>query len=308
MEHLPPSPTIALTPSESTLVSLLSSCCAWINSTHPQPSPEEGGSHVDYARSGPLEARIAGGWVRDKLLGLPSNDLDISLSLMTGLNFAILFKQYLSTVAPSTPGSSSHDNMATQAAEALSRITKIAANPEQSKNLETATATFNGLQLDFVNLRKEVYHGDSRIPVMEFGDPREDAERRDITINSLFFNVHTREVEDCTGMGLGDMRAGLVRTPLSPLTTFLDDPLRILRCVRFASRFNYRLDEGIVACLEGEGNVERGDDPRLREMEAGEVPRRGRELVREALVSKVSRERVGIEVDKMLKGEWRGSR
>ena len=139
-----------------------------------------------------------------------------------------------------------------------------------------------------------------------FGTPTEDAERRDITINTMFYNVHTRRIEDFTGKGLADLQDGLVRTPLPPLTTFLDDPLRILRCVRFASRFGYRLDTSIRTCLASVAesadlsiaDLAEAKDPRLHQMSL----QRARELLRKALHTKVSRERFGIEVDKMLNG------
>lgn len=70
---------------------------------------------------------------------------------------------------------------------------------------------------------------------------QEDALRRDLTINSLFYNVNTGEIEDFSGRGLADMRDGIIRTPLPPLTTLLDDPLRVLRAVRFASRLDFRM-------------------------------------------------------------------
>lgn len=297
------SPSILLDPIEEEIVVLLDSCCDWINAQRPQPSEAEGGSPVEYV--GEVTARIAGGWVRDKLLGMDSHDLDVSLSVMTGLNFAILFKAFLlKRDKAAASGASSSTQSA--AASAMSRITKISANPEQSKSLETATANILGLSLDFVNLRKEIYEGNSRIPIMSFGTPLEDAERRDITINSLFYNVKTRKVEDWTEKGLLDMRAGLIRTPLPPLTTFLDDPLRVLRCIRFASRFNYALDVDVRACLTGTADSRQmtaADDPRLQGVEPGSMSQKGRELVRDALMNKVSRERVGIEVDKMLSGE-----
>jgi tRNA nucleotidyltransferase (CCA-adding enzyme) len=108
--------------------------------------------------------------------------------------------------------------------------------------LETATARFMGLELDFVNLRSEEYTESSRIPdSMKFGTPKEDAERRDLTINSLFYNLHTEVVEDCTGMGIEDIRNGIIRTPLDPMKTFIDDPLRVLRAVRFAARLDFKI-------------------------------------------------------------------
>ncbi|KAH9947968.1 hypothetical protein B0H21DRAFT_821480 [Amylocystis lapponica] len=206
--------------------------------------------------------RIAGGWVRDKLLGLQSNDIDIALTDMMGVAFAEHLVEYCSSVKQL----------------AVKGITKIESNPDQSKHLETAKTTILGLDLDIVNLRSEEYAEDSRIPTqVTFGTPLQDALRRDITINALFYNVHSRSVEDHTGKGLDDLKNGIVRTPLAPKETFMDDPLRVIRCVRFASRFGFEM----VPDLE---NAARDPD------------------IQEALVSKISKERVGEEIDKMMKG------
>lgn len=91
--------------------------------------------------------------------------------------------------------------------------------------------------IDLVNLRSEKYTDDSRVPVIEIGSPEEDALRRDLTINALFYNINEQKVEDFTGKGLEDLQNGIIRTPLDPLQTFLDDPLRVLRTIRFACRF-----------------------------------------------------------------------
>ena len=286
-------PTLSLTPLESLLCGLLDHACRWMSDVDPQVECE--GRTYSFSQlcrpNEPsalrCEARIAGGWVRDKLLQLPSHDLDVSLSTLTGHNFALFLQAYLASDAfAATPLKATMDAHA-HGATAISHIGKIAANPEQSKNLETATARVLGLDVDFVNLRKEVYEGGSRIPIMSFGTPYEDAMRRDMTVNALFYNVHTQRVEDWTGHGLDDLRTGLVRTPLEPAATFEDDPLRILRCIRFASRFGYAVHPSIVACLAG--------------TETPEAHTRA-ETLREALSRKVSRERVGIEVDKMLAG------
>lgn len=78
----------------------------------------------------------------------------------------------------------------------------------------------------------------------------EDAERRDLTINSLFYNLRTKQIEDFTGLGLKDLCDGVIRTPLEPTATLLDDPLRLLRSVRFACRFGYVFDEKLYnACF-----------------------------------------------------------
>jgi tRNA nucleotidyltransferase (CCA-adding enzyme) len=89
--------------------------------------------------------------------------------------------------------------------------------------------------------------------------------------------LHTRLVEDHTSHGLQDLSNGVIRTPLPPFQTFLDDPLRVLRCIRFASRFGFVLGEGIEEAVK---------DRRIKD----------------GLQNKISRERVGVEVSKMLKG------
>ncbi|KAF9498151.1 hypothetical protein BDN71DRAFT_1386446 [Pleurotus eryngii] len=210
--------------------------------------------------------RIAGGWVRDKLLGAESNDIDIALSDMMGEPFAehlVKFARTQGVVA--------------------SEVAKIEKNPDQSKHLETATFRILDRSIDVVNLRSEEYTGDSRIPnQVTFGTPLQDALRRDITINALFYNIHTRSVEDFTEKarpywGIHDLKNGIVRTPLPPRETFLDDPLRVIRCVRFASRFDFAMEPELETAVK---------DP----------------IIQAALRTKVSRERVGEELTKMVKG------
>lgn len=217
-----------------------------------------------------LELRFAGGWVRDKLLGIQSHDIDTAINAMTGYTFSMKMKEYLSN----------EENMKKHSIEPndIGNLHKIAANPEKSKHLETVTTRIFGFDVDFVNLRKETYSEDSRNPQMEFGTAEEDALRRDATINALFYNIHTDLVEDFTG-GLKDMDAKLIRTPLDPHTTFMDDPLRVLRLIRFASRLNFEIVQ--------ESQVSMKDPP-----------------VQRALELKISRERVGVELEKMLKGEF----
>ncbi|KZT42787.1 hypothetical protein SISSUDRAFT_1058254 [Sistotremastrum suecicum HHB10207 ss-3] len=208
-----------------------------------------------------VECRVAGGWVRDKLLGQDSDDIDIALSSMMGLPFAEKFVEYVKSekIDAGQPHA-------------------IKQNPDQSKHLEPARVKVLGYELDFVNLRHEEYAVDSRIPVqVKFGTPVQDATRRDLTFNALFYNIHKGDVEDHTGHGLDDLVAGIVRTPLPPKETFLDDPLRILRCMRFASRFGFEIDDSIIKAAR---------DP----------------VIQKALLQKVTRDRIGEELNKMLKG------
>ncbi|KAI3615481.1 trna nucleotidyltransferase [Moniliophthora roreri] len=217
--------------------------------------------HLETEKGIHTECRIAGGWVRDKLLGSQSNDLDVALSNIMGFAFA----EHLAEFAK-------NEGME------VGSIGKIAQNPDQSKHLETATFKVLGREMDLVNLRSEEYASGSRIPTgVSFGTPEQDALRRDITINALFYNCHTRSVEDCTGKGLDDLRMGVIRTPLAPRETFIDDPLRVLRCIRFASRFGFDMVPEIEMAVK---------EPEIRE----------------ALVNKVARERAGEELSKMVKG------
>lgn len=175
-----------------------------------------------------------------QLLGVDSNDIDVATDDCMGEEFANSVKEYLCTL---TPTSDNHDNKQHKTGS----IGIISANPEQSKHLETATMKVFGQEIDFVNLRSEEYTDTtSRIPTVTFGTPEQDAYRRDFTVNSLFFNVMTQSVEDYTLLGLIDLQNKLIRTPLPALTTFRDDPLRLLRAVRFASRYNFKLDDDIL--------------------------------------------------------------
>ncbi|MCJ1277533.1 CCA tRNA nucleotidyltransferase, mitochondrial [Puttea exsequens] len=244
--------SIALTAQEETLKQLLLDVSTYISTRDGCKRPQ---------------LRFTGGWVRDKLLGFRSQDIDIGIDSMTGYDFGKSMEQFLAQ-----PGIRERypENV-------LGTLAKIEANPEKSKNLATATTKMLGLGIDLVNLRKETYSADSRNPQMEFGTPTEDAFRRDATVNALFYNLETSQLEDLTGRGLKDMQRRVLKTPLPALQTFKDDPLRMLRVIRFASRLKYDIAEE--------------DEAAMRDSS-----------IKAALKLKISRERVGVEIVKMLKG------
>ncbi|XP_009103224.1 CCA tRNA nucleotidyltransferase, mitochondrial [Brassica rapa] len=206
------------------------------------------------------QLRVAGGWVRDKLLGRDSDDIDIAIDNMYGSEFLDKLKEYLASRGEQVQGD-----------------TVIERNPDQSKHLETAKMRIYNQWIDFVNLRSEEYTENSRIPTMKFGTPKEDAYRRDLTINSLFYNINTGSIEDLTERGIDDLKSGRIVTPLPAKATFLDDPLRVLRAIRFGARFGFTLDEELKQDASSEE-------------------------VRVALGEKISRERIGNEVDLMISG------
>ncbi|GKT45497.1 CCA tRNA nucleotidyltransferase, mitochondrial [Colletotrichum spaethianum] len=248
-------PKLSLTATEKQLRDLLVDVAAFIDAAGRSPEP--------------LVLRWAGGWVRDKLLGIESHDVDTAINVMTGYAFSLELRDYCAQ--------NEHIKKHNIGPDDMGSLHKIAANPDKSKHLETATTRMFGLDVDFVNLRKETYTQESRNPTMEFGTAEEDALRRDATINALFYNLHTGLVEDLTG-GLADMKSRLIRTPMEPFQTFTDDPLRVLRLVRFASRLDFAIDPTATAVMA---------DAR----------------VLDALKLKISRERVGVEMEKMLRGK-----
>lgn len=219
-------------------------------------------NHYNTTSENQLVLRITGGWVRDKLLGDDSNDLDIAINFLSGEEFVTRLTDYLNEYHPEL---------------SLSTVHTIKKNPEKSKHLETCTTKIYDLDIDFVNLRSEKYSQDSRIPIIECGTAEEDALRRDATLNALFYNLNEEKIEDFTKKGLEDLANGVLRTPLTPLQTFLDDPLRVLRLVRFASRFNFIIDQETLLAMK---------DPEINN----------------SLLHKISRERVGVELEKILVG------
>ncbi|KAI3848988.1 hypothetical protein MKX03_007250 [Papaver bracteatum] len=189
-----------------------------------------------------------------------SNDIDIALDNMMGEEFCHKVIEYYSLFN----------------GEENQKICVVESNPDKSKHLQTARIEVLGVQVDFVNLRSETYsEKNSRIPKVKFGSPKDDADRRDLTINSLFYNIKEKIVEDFTGRGIADLKEGKIATPMHPMVTFLDDPLRVFRAIRFAARFGFVLDKG------------------LEEAAASDV-------VRDAIKNKISRERIGDEINLMM--------
>lgn len=116
-------------------------------------------------------------------MGKESQDIDIALDDMYGEEFAKLLNEKLHP-------------------DGSKKFGVIKSNSEKSKHLETATLRVHGLMIDLVNLRCEKYTEDSRVPTIDIGTPEEDAYRRDLTINSLFYNINSGKVEDFTKRGI----------------------------------------------------------------------------------------------------------
>ncbi|MFQ3548883.1 MAG: HD domain-containing protein [Armatimonadota bacterium] len=114
---------------------------------------------------------------------------------------------------------------------------------------ETAMVCLGNCQIEIVSARKESYVPESRKPFTEKGKLVDDIYRRDFTINTLLENLHTNEILDLTSSGIEDLNNRIIRTPLDPETTFIDDPLRMLRAIRFSARFGFEIEENTYTAL-----------------------------------------------------------
>jgi tRNA nucleotidyltransferase/poly(A) polymerase len=185
--------------------------------------------------------RVAGGWVRDKLLGKQSKDIDIAIDNMKGEDFANHLKRL-------------------EGHPAIGKSYVVKENPEQSKLIGSANVVIYGEPIDFVNLRKDKYDANdpndpnnpnklSRIPITTMATPQEDALRRDLTINAIFYNINTGQIEDYVN-GIQDLYTMTLRTPREPMLLLNEDPLRALRWLRFLSRYkDAKIDPSLVEAL-----------------------------------------------------------
>ena len=170
-----------------------------------------------------LECYVVGGYVRDLFLERPSNDIDVVVV-----------------------GSGIH------VASGLKGILGRKAHLFVFRNFGTAQVKYKDTEVEFVGARKESYSHDSRKPAVEDGTLEDDQNRRDFTINALAVCLNRDrfgELVDPFG-GVDDLWDGIIRTPLDPDVTFSDDPLRMMRCVRFAAQLNFLIEEETFEALE----------------------------------------------------------
>ncbi len=176
-----------------------------------------------------LEAYVIGGFVRDLFLERPSKDIDIVV-VGDGLT------------------------LAQKSGERL-RVKKVS----YFKNFGTAHFIYKDLDIEFVGARKESYQRDSRKPIVENGTLSDDQKRRDFTINALAIDLRKETFGNVLDPfnGLDDLDKGIIRTPLSPSETYSDDPLRMMRAVRFASQLGFTIEkESLKAIFENAQRLE----------------------------------------------------
>lgn len=170
-----------------------------------------------------LECHVIGGYVRDLFLGRPSGDVDV---VVVGSGIRV--------------------------AEALCAKLGRGAHLSVFRRFGTAQVKWHGMEVEFVGARSESYSDDSRKPAVEEGTLEDDQRRRDFTINVLALCLNADRYGELSDpfYGLDDMRDRLIRTPLDPDITFSDDPLRMMRCVRFATQLGFQICDETFDALE----------------------------------------------------------
>jgi poly(A) polymerase len=203
-----------------------------------------------------LEAYVIGGFVRDLLLERPSKDIDIVV-VGNGMELA-------------------------QAAGEKLRVKKV----NLFKNFGTAQFNYKDLDVEFVGARKESYQRDSRKPIVEDGTLSDDQKRRDFTINALALDLRAETFGNLIDPfnGLADLDKGILRTPLDPDTTYSDDPLRMMRAIRFATQLDFQIEmDSLKSILKNASRLEIISKERimdeLNKIIGAKKPSRGFELL-----------------------------
>lgn len=170
-----------------------------------------------------LECYVVGGYVRDLFLERPNQDIDVVV-VGSGLEMAKAYGKAL--------GRGAHVSL--------------------FRNFGTAQVRKGCLEVEFVGARKESYSRDSRKPIVEDGTLDDDQKRRDFTINAMAICLNGDRFGELTDPfdGIYDLEDRIIRTPLDPDITFSDDPLRMMRCIRFATQLNFYIDDETFASLE----------------------------------------------------------
>ena len=179
-----------------------------------------------------VECYVVGGYVRDIFLERPSNDIDVVV-VGSGIEVASALKQKL--------GRKAHLSVFRNFGTAQVKFQMRNEQCEMRNGNEKCLNDFSFVEVEFVGARKESYSHDSRKPVVENGTLEDDQNRRDFTINAMAICLNKERFGELVDPfnGIADLEDGIIATPLDPEITFSDDPLRMMRCIRFATQLNF---------------------------------------------------------------------
>ncbi len=179
-----------------------------------------------------VECYVVGGYVRDIFLERPCDDIDVVV-VGSGIEIATQLKKEL--------GRDAHLSVFKNFGTAQVKIRNTVFNGEKKE-----------LEVEFVGARRESYNRDSRKPIVEDGTLEDDQNRRDFTINAMAISLNTGSFGKLVDPfnGLADLEDGIIATPLDPEVTFSDDPLRMMRCIRFATQLNFMIEDATFDALE----------------------------------------------------------
>ena len=185
-----------------------------------------------------VECYVVGGYVRDIFLERPSDDIDVVV-VGSGIRVAEALKQRL--------GRRAHLSVFRNFGTAQ---VKVAVGNWQLANSQEPGA--KSLEIEFVGARKESYSHDSRKPIVEDGTLEDDQNRRDFTINAMAICLNHNRFGQLVDPfnGIADLEDGIIATPLDPEVTFSDDPLRMMRCIRFATQLNFQIEDETFEALQ----------------------------------------------------------
>ena len=199
-----------------------------------------------------VECYVVGGYVRDIFLERPSDDIDVVVvgkPLPPTPSFPT--RGRLPVAFPTGEGERSV-GVGIRVAQELKRMLGRKAHLSVFKNFGTAQVKEGALEVEFVGARRESYSHDSRKPIVEDGTLEDDQNRRDFTINAMAICLNKDRFGELVDPfnGLADLEDGIIATPLEPDITFSDDPLRMMRCIRFATQLNFQIEDETFEALE----------------------------------------------------------
>ena len=174
-----------------------------------------------------VECYVVGGFVRDIFLERPSNDIDVVV-VGSGIEVAKALKNRL--------GKKAHLSVFKNFGTAQVKYKPLTSHP---------SPLTSEIEIEFVGARKESYSHDSRKPIVEDGTLEDDQNRRDFTINAMAICLNKKRFGELVDPfnGIADLEDGIIATPLDPEVTFSDDPLRMMRCIRFATQLNFEIED-----------------------------------------------------------------